>query len=95
MVFEPNFTKVVSSARRNIGITQSVIELKLPTNEDIINNVYSVNANSTILRNEVVGSRIDFSGIVDFQAIYDSSGISAIDYTAEFNGWSCWWNYTK
>ena len=28
MVFEPNFTKVVSSVRKNIGITQSVIELK-------------------------------------------------------------------
>ena len=27
---------------------------------------------------------IEFSGIVDFQAVYDSAGISAIDYTAEF-----------
>lgn len=84
MVFEPNFTKVVSSSRRNIGITQSVIELKLPTNEDTINNIYSVTANSTILRSEVVGRQLEFNGIVDFQAIYDSVGVSAIDYTAEF-----------
>lgn len=84
MVFEPNFMKVVSSARKSIGITQSVIELKLPTNEDVINSVYSVTANSTILNSEVMGRELQFSGIVDFQAIYDSAGISAIDYTAEF-----------
>ena len=35
-VFEPNFTKVISSVRRNIGSTQSVVELKLPTNENDI-----------------------------------------------------------
>ena len=41
MVFEPKFTKVVGSVRKNIGITQSVVELKLPTNENDISKIYS------------------------------------------------------
>ena len=84
MVFEPNFTKVVSSARKNIGMTQSVIELNLPTNEDVINAIYSISAKSAIVSSEVVGNTINFVGLVDFQAMYESNGISAIDYSAEF-----------
>lgn len=84
MVFEPNFTKVVSSVRKNLGITQSVIELKLPTNEDVIDAVYSVSAKSTIKSSEVAGNEINFVGLVDFQAMFESLGISALDYSAEF-----------
>ena len=84
MVFEPNFTKVLSSVRNNIGITQSVIELKLPTNEDVIDAIYSVGARSTIVTSEVSGNEINFTGLVDFQAMYESQGVSAVDYTAEF-----------
>ena len=57
MVFEPNFTRVASSVRKNIGITQSVVELKLPTNEDVIDSIYSVGAKSTILNQEVFSKR--------------------------------------
>lgn len=84
MVFEPNFTKVVSSSRRNIGITQSIIELKLPTNEDVIDAIYSVSAKSTIVSSDVAGNDINFVGLVDFQAMFESAGISALDYSAEF-----------
>ena len=84
MVFEPNFTKVVSSARKNIGITQSIIELKLPTNEDVIDAIYSVSAKSTIVSSEVAGNYINFVGLVDFQVMFESSGITALDYRAEF-----------
>ena len=84
MVFEPNFTRVVSSSRKNIGITQSVIELKLPTNEDVIDAIYSVSAKSTIISNEVAGNDINFVGLVDFQAMFESAGITALDYSAEF-----------
>ena len=84
MVFEPNFTKVVSSVRKNVGTTQTVIELKLPTNENDISKVYSVGAKSTIVSSEASGKEISFVGLVDFQAVYESDGISAIDYSAEF-----------
>ena len=84
MVFEPNFTKVVSSERNNVCTTQSVIELKLPTNDNNISKIYSVGAKSTIIRNEVSGREVSFNGVVDFQAVYESEGFSAIDYTAEF-----------
>lgn len=84
MVFEPNFTKVVSSSKKNLGITQSIIELKLPTNEELIDTVYSVSAKSTIVSSEVAGNDINFVGLVDFQAIYASLGVSALDYSAEF-----------
>ena len=84
MVFEPNFTKVVSSVRKNIGITQSIIELKLPTNEEVIDAIYSVSAKSTIVSAEVAGNDINFVGLIDFQAMYESLGMSALDYSAEF-----------
>jgi len=84
MVFEPNFTRVASSVRKNVGITQSIVELKLPTNEDVIDRVYSIGARSTITTNEVAGNEVSFVGMVDFQVVYESQGISAIDYTAEF-----------
>lgn len=84
MVFEPNFTKVVSSSRKNIGLTQSIIELKLPTNEDVIDAIYSVSAKSTIVSSEVAGNNINFVGLVDFQAMFESAGITALDYSAEF-----------
>lgn len=85
MVFEPNFTKVVSSVRKNIGITQSVIELKLPTNEESVSRVYSVGAKASIITSERVGRDINYSGLVDFQAMFEGNeGVSAVDYTAEF-----------
>ncbi|MGN0961558.1 MAG: hypothetical protein ACI4PF_05110, partial [Christensenellales bacterium] len=84
MVFEPNFTKVVSSVRKNVGITQSVIELKLPTNENNVNRIYSVGAKSTIVSSEANGKEVSFMGLVDFQAMYESDGVSAVDYSAEF-----------
>ena len=84
MVLEPNFKKVVSSVRRKIGTTQSVIELKLPTNDNEINAIYSVGANANISSVEIVGSIVNFTGLVDFQAVYKSSMVSSLDYTAEF-----------
>ena len=85
MVFEPNFTKVVSSTRRNIGTSQVAIEVKLPTQEISIENIYSVGARSTILSYEAVGNNINFVGLVDFQAMYRAEmGVAAIDYSAEF-----------
>lgn len=84
MVFEPNFARVASSVRKNIGITQSIVELKLPTNEDVIDQIYSIGAKSAITLNEVSGKEVSFVGIVDFQAMYESQGVSAVDYTAEF-----------
>lgn len=84
MVLEPNFMRVASSVRKNVGITQSIVELKLPTNEDVIDAVYSIGARSTIISSEPAGNEISFVGLVDFQAIYESQGVSAVDYTAEF-----------
>ena len=84
MVFEPNFTKVVSSVRKNIGSTQSVVELKLPTDENNISKVYSVGAKSNITSSDINGRDVSFVGLVDFQAVFESMGVSALDYTAEF-----------
>ena len=84
MVFEPNFTKVVSSVRKNIGTTQSVIEFKLPTNENNITKIFSVGAKSVIVGSEAVGKEVSFMGLVDFQAVYEGDNVSAVDYTAEF-----------
>lgn len=84
MVFEPNFTKVISGVRKHIGTTQSVIELKLPTNDESVSKVYSVGVKSTIITSEIVGKDVSFGGLVDVQAMYESGGVSAVDYSAEF-----------
>ena len=84
MGFEPNFTRVISSVRKNVGITQSVIELKLPTNENNVVAIYSVGAKSSIVGSEASGKEISFMGLVDFQAVYGGDGVLALDYSAEF-----------
>ncbi len=84
MVFEPNFKKVTSSVRTHIGTTQSVIELKLPTNDKDVKEVYSVGASSSIVSTEVAGNVVNFIGLVDFQTIYEGNSLSSLDYTAEF-----------
>ncbi len=84
MVFEPNFKRVTSSTRKSIGITQSVVELKLPTNDGNISAIYSVGATSSIVGAEMSGNMVNFTGLVDFQAVYQSDKVSAIDYAAEF-----------
>jgi hypothetical protein len=84
MVFEPNFTRIISSTRRNLGIIQSVVEVKLPTNENNITEIYSVGAKSTVLNKEINGSVVDFSGVVDFQTMYFADELLAIDYAVEF-----------
>lgn len=91
MVFEPNYTRIVSSTRKKVGITQSVVEVRLPAGEEEIVEVFSVGARSTVIRNEVSGSNVTFTGLVDFQVMGKSvSGeIVAVDYTAEFKD-----NYT-
>lgn len=83
-MFEPKYTRVVSSVRRNVGIAQSVVEIKLPTNEGIVNEVYTLSAKSSILNAEAVGRSISFLGLIDFQAMYESSGVQAVDYSAEY-----------
>lgn len=84
MVFEPNFKKVTSSVRTHVGTTQSVIELKLPTNDGEVKEVYSVGASSSVLSSEVASNVINFVGLVDFQVVYEGTSLSSLDYTAEF-----------
>lgn len=84
MVFEPKFTKVVSSVRKNVGCMQTVVEIKLPTADTGITSVLSVGAKSVVVNSEVVGKDIVFNGVVDFQAVYMADSISAVDYNAEF-----------
>ena len=85
MVFEPNFAKVSSSDRKNIGIMQSVVEVVLPIQDGVIDEVYSVGAKACVLNFDVVNRVIDFAGLVDLQVMYKGDvGVSAIDYSAEF-----------
>ena len=84
MLFEPNYKKVKSSIRRNVGTTQSVVEFKLPINDKDISDVYSVSASVAISSAEISGGVINFTGLVDFQAVYQAGGIMSGDYTAEF-----------
>ena len=86
VVFEPNYTRIVSSVRKNLGITQSVVEVKLQSDEEGVRNVYSIGAKSTVIKSDVSGNELVFNGLVDFQAMVecDSLKFSALDYSAEF-----------
>ncbi len=74
----------MSSIRRNVGTTQSVVEFKLPISEKEITDIFSVGASVSISSAEITGNTINFMGLVDFQTVYQSVGIVSGDYTAEF-----------
>ena len=87
MAIEPNYEKVVSSERKKLGVTQSVIECRLPS--DDVNDVLKVlcaNAKSFILDSSVKNGEIEFNGNVNFQVIYENLNkeVNGLDYTADF-----------
>ena len=85
MAFEPNYEKVVTGYRKNIGSTQSVVECKLPTTDEV-KKILCANAKVYISNSEIDNKNVDFSGCVGFQVIYTNqdSTVQSVDYTAEF-----------
>lgn len=83
-MFEPNFTKVISSVRKSIGSTQSLVEIKIPTTDNDVKKIYSVGAKSSIVSSDNEGKELVYTGLVDFQAVYEEGGIKASNYSAEF-----------
>lgn len=87
MAIEPNYEKVVSSERKKLGVTQSVIECRLPADDanDVLK-VLCANAKGFILDSAVKNGEIEFSGNVNFQVIYEnlSKEVNGLDYTADF-----------
>ena len=73
MAIEPNYEKVVSSERKKLGVTQSVIECRLPADDanDVLK-VLCANAKGFILDSAVKNGEIEFSGNVNFQVIYEN-----------------------
>lgn len=87
MAIEPKFERVVSSERIKLGVTQAVIECKLPANDESeIRKVLCAHAKSFITSSEAVDKDINFSGNVNFQVIYENADgvVSGLDYTADF-----------
>ncbi len=87
MTFEPNYEKVNSAFRKNLGTTQAIVECKLPSEvEGKIANVLSANANAIVANSEIVGKEVTFVGYVGFQVIYltDGGETASLDYVAEF-----------
>lgn len=87
MAIEPKFERVASSQRVKLGVTQAVIECRLPvTDEGEITKVLCANAKSFILNTEVVGNDVLFGGNVNFQVIYENTTgeTNGLDYTADF-----------
>lgn len=87
MAFEPNYEKVIASVRKKGGVTQSVIECKLPYTEDKrVGKILCANAKSYITGSEIVGRDVNYNGFVSFQVIYSTPDgeVMGMDYTAEF-----------
>ena len=74
----------MSSTRRKVGTTQSIVEFKLPISEKEITEIFSVTASASVSSAEISGNTINFMGLVDFQVVYQSVGVASSDYTAEF-----------
>ena len=87
MAFEPNYEKIVSSVRKNLGVTQVVVEAKLPLNEGTtMVKVLCANAKTYISSSELVGKDVNFNGYVGFQVVYldENNNPQGLDFTAEF-----------
>lgn len=87
MAIEPNYERVVSSERKKLGVTQAVIECRLPASDSSeIAKILCANAKSFILNSEVSDGEINFNGNVNFQVIYENSEqeVNGLDYTADF-----------
>lgn len=87
MAIEPKYERVLSSERIKLGVTQAVIECKLPASENSeIAKILCANAKSFIVNAECGDKEITFGGNVNFQVIYeDENGVAnGLDYTADF-----------
>lgn len=87
MAFEPSYEKINSSVRKNLGVTQVVVEGKLPLNEGSgVSKILCANANAYINNSEVVGRDVTFNGYVGFQVVYsdEMNNLQGLDYSAEF-----------
>lgn len=87
MALEPRFERVSTAHRVKFGVTQAVIECRLPiSDESEITKVLCANAKSYIENSEVVGNEVLFAGNVNFQVIYENENMqtNSLDYTAEF-----------
>lgn len=85
MAFEPNYEKVVSSFRKKLGTTQTVVECKLPIEEGITKLLCSC-AKCYIKDSSIEGNSINYFGVTCFQVTYvnqDNETVGA-DYTVEF-----------
>lgn len=84
MVFEPNYTKVVSSIRDRVGVKQSEIDVRVGAEFDV-ENVLSVGATLSHLASSSTGRDVTISGLLNISITYISEGsIRAVDYTADF-----------
>lgn len=87
MEIMPKNELVTSSKRLRLGVTQAVIECKLPvTGENQVSKILCASAKSYIANTEANNGEVTFSGNVNFQVIYENEDkvASALDYTAEF-----------
>ena len=87
MEIVPKNEVVANSLRTRLGVTQAVIECKLPVvNESQVSKILCASAKSYIQTVEANEKEITFSGNVNFQVIYENEEnvASALDYTADF-----------
>lgn len=87
MEIMPKNELVTSSKRLKLGVTQAVIECKLPvTNDTQVAKILCASAKSYISSFEANNGEVCFNGNVNFQVIYENEDkvASALDYTAEF-----------
>jgi len=85
MAFEPNFEKVVTSVRKNLGVTQSQVDIRVPI-ESGISKILCSNANVNVLNVETNMKDVLYSGVVSFQMVYldENNEAQGVNYSAEF-----------
>ncbi|MBQ9791702.1 MAG: LysM peptidoglycan-binding domain-containing protein [Clostridia bacterium] len=85
MVFEPNYTKVVSSIRDRLGVMQTEVDVRLSTDKDKVDSVLSVGADVTHLATSVSNKDVTISGLLNVTAVTLTDGEpNVLTYTADF-----------
>ena len=85
MVFEPNYTRVVSSIREKVGVMQTEVDVKLSAEEESISSVLSVGATATHFASSSNGKDVNISGLLDVKVLYEANGAPyVLDYIADF-----------
>lgn len=86
MAYQPNYEKIASTQKIELGEKQSTVECALSAGEANITSILSCGAKAVITNVVYDKDRVKYNGFVNFQVIYlgDDGATYGLDYSAEY-----------